>query len=147
MQQQQGSNDWTKDLLVLLMSKNHGRTHTSCAVINSHSLSWLIDRLHFGTVVHFLVFRHLHYRIFSRYRQDRCLESEMGPQIPPASIVTKVWVLGVSSSAAECSFARVGCPSLGKARSWQKTITRENTVCKKPLFKCTPKFFRLEKPA
>ena len=34
------------------------------------------------------------YRIFSVYmgfRQDRCL----GPQIPPNSIVTKVWVLGV----------------------------------------------------
>jgi len=52
----------------------------------------------------------------------------MGPQIPPGCIVTKVWVLGVYNNAAECSFARVGCPSVGKIRSWRKTITRENTV-------------------
>jgi len=32
---------------------------------------------------------------------SRCLESEMGPQIPPASIVTKVWVIGVYDNAAE----------------------------------------------
>jgi len=32
---------------------------------------------------------------------SRCLESKMGTQIPPASIVTKVWVIGVYNNAAE----------------------------------------------
>jgi len=49
----------------------------------------------------------------------------MGPQIPPASIVTKVWVIGVYNNAAERSSARVVCPILGKTRSWQKTVKRE----------------------
>ena len=55
----------------------------------------------------------------------RCLESEMGPQIPPASIVTKVGVLEVYNNAAECSFARIRGPSVGKNRSWQKTVKHE----------------------
>jgi len=38
---------------------------------------------------------------FTVFCQGRCLEPEMGPQIPPASIVTKVWILGVYNSAAE----------------------------------------------
>ena len=33
----------------LLISKNRGFTHASYAVINNHSLSWLIDRLHLST--------------------------------------------------------------------------------------------------
>ena len=49
MQQRQSGNDWTKDLLVLLTSKNRGCIYTSCAVINPHSLPRLIDRLHLGT--------------------------------------------------------------------------------------------------
>ena len=56
------------------------------------------------------------YRIFSVYmgfRQDRCLKSEMGPQIPLNSIVTKVWVLGVYNNAA------------GQNRSWRKTVYTE----------------------
>ena len=42
----------------------------------------------------------------------------MGPQIPPASMVTKVWVLGVYNNVAEFSFAGVaqtwGKPGLGE---------------------------------
>ena len=49
----------------------------------------------------------------------------MGPRVPPASIVTKVWVLGVCNNAAGCSFARIGGPSVGKNWSWQKTVKHE----------------------
>ena len=52
------------------------------------------------------------YRIFSCYpvfRQDRallkvgrCLESKMGPSVPPVLIVTEVWISGVYCYAAEC---------------------------------------------
>ena len=54
---------------------------------------------------------------YSIFRQDRGLESKMGPQIPPSRIATKVWVLGVYNNVAEYSFARVGCSSLGKAKN------------------------------
>ena len=50
----------------------------------------------------------------------------MGPQIPLASIVTKVWILAVYNNAAECSFARVVCPILGKTQSWQKTVMSDH---------------------
>ena len=64
-------------------------------------------------------------RVFSGFIPwlRRCLESKMGPQIPPASRVTKVWFLGVYNNAAECSFARIRGPSLGKIRSWRKTLS------------------------
>jgi len=42
-----------------------------------------------------------YFLVFYGFLPSRCLESEMGPQIPPASIVTKVWVLGVYNNAAE----------------------------------------------
>jgi len=42
-----------------------------------------------------------YFLVFYGFLPSRCLESEMGPQIPPASIVTMVWVLGVYNNAAE----------------------------------------------
>ena len=42
-----------------------------------------------------------YFLVFYGFLPSRCLESEMGPQIPPASIVTKVWILGVYNNAAE----------------------------------------------
>jgi len=48
----------------------------------------------------------------------------MGTQIPPASIVTKVWVLGVYNNAAVCSFARVSCPN------WQNPVLAKNRIAR-----------------